>query len=90
MAESSTNRCPICDANILMPFRKRISETEFDHVVVCANQSCRATFRLLPQKSMELIGCEDPATLVEYPDPLSFEQWFQVWQRTHAKRAGDA
>jgi hypothetical protein len=49
MAES-TNRCPICDENILMPFRKRLSETQFDHVVVCANQRCKATFRLLPRK----------------------------------------
>ena len=86
MAES-TNRCPICDQNILLPFRKRISETQVDNVVVCANQSCKATFRLMPERSMWLVGCDDPTALDTYPQPLPFEAWFRIWQQTHARRS---
>jgi len=68
-----------------MPFRKRISETQFDHVVVCANQRCKATFRLMPQKSMQLISCDDPEALTKYPAPLAFDEWFRIWQLTHAR-----
>jgi hypothetical protein len=84
---ASTNRCPICDENILMPFRKRLSETQFDHVVVCANQHCKATFRLLPQKSMQLVSCDDPGALTRYPAPLDFDAWLRIWQITHARRS---
>jgi hypothetical protein len=80
-----TDRCPVCDGNILMPFRKR-TQGDVEVVVVCANQRCNATFRMVSPGSMQLVACEEADALTRYPTAMTLAQWYEVWKETHARR----
>ncbi len=80
-----TDRCPLCDQNILLPFRKRISQTESETVILCANPKCNAMFLPVSSNSMQLISCEMGDALEKYRAPLTLDEWYQVWKQTHAR-----
>ena len=78
-----TDRCPICDRNVLMAFQKKLSPSEIEKVLLCANPPCSALFKLIAPNKLQLMDCADPTALENFPEPMTETEWFAIWKTNH-------